>query len=63
MQVETLARSLVDIRPLKVLATQKLAEVSILRRVLLSELDSMPTSDFLAKTSTWLAILREETAP
>lgn len=63
MQVETLARSLVDVRPLKALATQELAEGSILRGVLLSELDSMPATDFLAKTSTWLAILREETAP
>lgn len=63
MQVETAARSLVEIRLLKALATQELADGSILKRVLLSEPDSMPASDFLAKVSTWLAILREETAP
>ena len=63
MQTEVLAQSRVDVRPLKALASEKLAEGSILRGVLLSEPDSMPAGDYLAKVSTWLAILREEAAP
>lgn len=51
-----------DVRPLKALATERLAEGSVLRGVLLTEPDSMPTEDFVAKLGTWLAILREETA-
>jgi hypothetical protein len=50
----------VDIRPLKGLATKVLASDSTLRKILLSEPDEMEPRDYLAKLGTWLAILREE---
>lgn len=62
VRTEAVARNQVDVRSLKALATGKLADGSILRGVLLSEPDSMPAEDFVAKIGTWLAILREETA-
>ncbi len=51
----------IDIRPLKALAAERLASDSVLKRVLLTEPDSMPADDYLAKLGTWLAILREDT--
>lgn len=50
----------VDIRPLKRLASERLGESSLLRRVLLFEADFMSAVDYCAKLGTWLAILREE---
>jgi hypothetical protein len=50
----------VDISPLKRLATRALPANSVLRRVLLSEPDRLEARDYLAKLGTWLAILREE---
>lgn len=51
----------VDIRPVKSVASRLLPAGSLLRRVLSTEPDDMSPSDFLAKLSIWLVILREET--
>ena len=51
----------VSIRPVKSLASTLLPTSSLLRKVLSSEPDDMPPSDFLAKLGTWLVLLREET--
>ncbi len=53
-------KTVVDIRPVKRLASELLASTSVLRRVLLSEDDIMPATEFVAKLRTWLAILGEE---
>lgn len=50
----------VDIRPVKSAAERVLSADSVFRRVLSSEPDRMPTSDYVAKLGTWLAVLREE---
>lgn len=50
----------VDTRPLKRLASERLASDSLLRRVLLAEPDSMSAVEFVAKLGTWLVMLREE---
>jgi hypothetical protein len=53
-------RMIVDIRSLKRLAEKILPNDSILRKVLLSEPDSLEARDYLPKLAKWLAILREE---
>ncbi len=53
---------IVDIRSLKRLAARILPNDSILRKVLLSEPDSLDARDYLAKLGTWQALLREEFA-
>jgi hypothetical protein len=50
----------VDIRPLKTLSSELLPQDSMLRRVLLSEPDVIPASDYACKLGTWLVILKEE---
>jgi hypothetical protein len=50
----------VNIRPIKSLASKLLPASSLLRKVLSSEPDDMPPSDFLAKLGTWLVLLKEE---
>jgi hypothetical protein len=52
----------IDVRPIKSLAVSLLPVDSLLRRVLCSEPDKMPPTDFLAKLGTWLVLLREEEA-
>ncbi len=52
--------SYVDIRPLKMLAKERLGESTLVRRVLLVEADFMSAVDYCAKLGTWLALLREE---
>jgi hypothetical protein len=60
--VETLQREgrEIDIRPLKRLSSEILSDDSMLRRVLNSEGDLIPATEFVAKLGTWLAILKEE---
>jgi len=53
---------IVDIRTLKRLSSDLLNNDSMLRRVLNSESDTIPATEFIAKLGTWLAILREEFA-
>ncbi len=48
----------VDINPLKKLATKLLPVDSVLRRVLLSEPDEMNARDYLAELGTWQALPR-----
>ena len=50
----------VDIRPLKRLSSELLSGNSMLKRVLASESDAIPATEFVAKLGTWLAILGEE---
>jgi hypothetical protein len=50
----------VDIRPLKRLSSELLGNDSMLKRVLDSERDMIPATEFVAKLGTWLAILKEE---
>ncbi len=50
----------VDIRPVKRLSSELLSPDSMLRRVLLSEEDTMPANEYAAKLGTWLAILKED---
>jgi hypothetical protein len=50
-------KTFVDIRPLKRVASELLGSSSVLRRVMSSEEDAMPPTDYVAKLSTWLAIL------
>lgn len=50
-----------NIRPIKSVAVSLLPASSLLRKVLSSEPDDMPATDFLAKLGTWLTLLREET--
>ena len=50
----------VDIRPLKRLSSELLSGNSMFKRVLASESDMIPATEFVAKLGTWLAILREE---
>jgi len=50
----------VDIRPIKSLVVSLLPADSLLKRVLRSEPDKMPPTDFLAKLGTWLVLLSEE---
>lgn len=50
----------VNIEPLKTLATKVLPADSVLRRVLLSEPDQLEARDYIAKLGTWQALLREE---
>ncbi len=47
----------IDIRPLKRLASERLSEGSVLRRVLLLEPDFMSPAAYSAKLGTWLAIM------
>ncbi len=49
-----------DLQPLKRLAEKILPSDSILRKVLLSEPDSLEARDYPPKLATWLTILREE---
>lgn len=53
---------MVDIRSLKRVAAKILPVDSILRKVLLSEPDSLEAREYLAKLGTWLLLLREESA-
>jgi hypothetical protein len=53
-------QKVVDVRPLKMLAVERFPSGSILRRVLAAEPDVIPACDYVAKLSTWLAILRED---
>jgi hypothetical protein len=50
----------VDIRPLKGFVAAKFGSQSLLRRVMVSEPDLIPTADIVGKLGTWLVILREE---
>lgn len=51
---------MVDTRPLKQFALQKLPLDSALRTILLSEADSVSCEDLLVKMSTWLKLIRFE---
>ncbi len=53
-------QNVVDVHPLKRTAAKILPDDSILRRVLLSEPDSLEAGEYVAKLGTWLVILREE---
>jgi hypothetical protein len=50
----------VNITRLKSFVIQRLSPLSPLREVLLQEKDEIPPSDFLARLSVWLALLRHE---
>ncbi|MDV3277593.1 MAG: hypothetical protein LYZ69_03900 [Nitrososphaerales archaeon] len=50
----------VDAKPLKRLASELLGSNSMLRRVLLSENDVMPATEFVAALRIYLFLLREE---
>lgn len=52
---------MIDIQPLKRLASERLANDSFLRRALLAEPDSMPATEFVTKLGIYLLLLREET--
>jgi thiamine phosphate synthase YjbQ (UPF0047 family) len=58
----SLNRTLLDIRPLKVFATQKLSVGSHLREILLTEKDTIPVQEFLAKLGVWLKLLEIESS-
>lgn len=53
-------QKVVNVHPLKRMAAKVLPDDSILRRVLLSEPDSLEAGEYVAKLGTWLVILREE---
>jgi hypothetical protein len=55
-----MTKLLLDIRPLKQFALQNLPLDSPLRTILLSELDSVSSEEFLVKLSMWQKLLKFE---
>lgn len=53
---------LLDIRPLKAFALQKLSTGSHLREILLREKDMLLVRDFLVKLDVWLKLLEIESS-
>lgn len=50
----------VDIRPLKELVSKELPPLSIARRIILEENDSITVTSFLEKLKVWMKIVKEE---
>jgi hypothetical protein len=51
----------VDMRPLKVFASKRLAKASLLREILLTEENQLNSEEFMALVKIWLKILKHET--
>ena len=55
-----IGRTQVDIRALKQWVASKLEPSSLLRKVMASEPDRLPTEKLVGKVWTWLAVLKED---
>lgn len=51
---------IINIRPLKQFAVEKLRAHSVLRDVLLAEKDEMSSVEFVAKMQTWLFLVQRQ---